>query len=551
MDIRPDGAWRRLTERVRANRAMLLRRGSLRQANAATAATRVSGVFRMPVVPVSFKNVGAPFPNTDYQSVLFDPAPPTAAYSVRSYYAEQSRGALVIDGTVRPWVQADSIDTYYEDGCNGIFVCAHGGQRLKELLIQGLSRTDDGLFDWGDFDNDGPDGLPNSGDDDGVVDVVLFLQPEVDGACGGNPNLWAHRFSISGWTGGVPYVTRSPRRDPGGHPIPGSFVVVDDYTLQSSVGGDDACTGGVIMPIGTASHEVGHLFGLPDLYDTNFQSPTATQGIGEWGIMGSGNYTRPYSPAAFDAWSLVELGWVAVDTLAADHRDTLSPVAASDTVRYIGVPNTDEYFLFENRQAIGSDTAQMNPACNTGTRVCAKAPGLLVWHIDQGQIDLHGFRQDNRVNVGSVQGVALVQADGLNQLRTPGSRNRGDPGDPWPGSTGATRFGLETTPAAVDNQGAGTGFELDSIGQLTPGGAVSFDFMVTPPGLVAVTVDQAARHLLGANVLGQAQLNALDQIGNHNGRFDVGDYLALVNAGGLPAPPSPTAQRRRPTRRSR
>jgi hypothetical protein len=98
--------------------------------------------------------------------------------------------------------------------------------------------------------------------------------------------------------------------------------------------------------------------------------------------MGSGNYARPYSPARYEAWSLFELGWVTVDTLTAGREIKLGPVASADTVLYLPVPGTDEFYLFENRQAQESDTAQMNPAF--GSR--QKAPGLLVWHIDQGQV---------------------------------------------------------------------------------------------------------------------------------------------------------------------
>ena len=50
---------------------------------------------------------------------------------------------------------------------------------------------------------------------------------------------------------------------------------------------------------------------------------------------------------------------------------------------YLAVPGTDEYYLLENRQAQESDTAQMSPAFGSHQ----KAPGLLVWHIDQGQIE--------------------------------------------------------------------------------------------------------------------------------------------------------------------
>ena len=143
------------------------------------------------------------------------------------------------------------------------------------------------------------------------------------------------------------------------------------------------------------------------------------------------------------------------------------------------------------------------------------------------QIALHGFYQDNRVNTGSIHGVALVQADGLDQLRQPGGRNRGDAGDPWPGSAGNTLFGPETNPASLDNSGATAGFVVDSIERLTAEGAVRFRLSLTPSGQVLVSLTAAGNQLVGRRSLGSAQLGKLDSLGNHNGKYDTGDFLAL------------------------
>jgi M6 family metalloprotease-like protein len=552
LDFRPAGAWRTRTEAVRAARRGLLGRGALAAVNR-PGAPRVSLSVRIPVIPVTFSNLPAPFPAPAYHPVLFDPAPAVRPYSVRSYYAEMSRGLVSIDGVVFDWVTADSSDTYYEDGCNGVGVltpCPGQGRPFGELLLEALQASDTGTTDWGQFDNDGADGLPNSGDDDGVVDVVLFLHPEVDGACG-TSNIWSHRFDLAGWNRGSGYVTRSPVRDAAGQPVPGRFLVIRDYTMQSAVGGADACTAGQLMSIGTVAHETGHAFGLPDLYDTDLRSPGVTQGVGEWSLMGSGNYTQPYSPAGFDAWSLAELGWIRVDSIP-EGGVVLDPVATSHTVLGLGVPGTDEYFLFENRQAIGSDTAQLNPECRFRTRACAKAPGLLLWHIDLGQVVAHGFRQDNRVNSGAVHGVALIQADGRNDLRTPGQGNRGDTGDPWPGSTGNSVLGDTTNPAALDNQRLTAGFRLDSIRQLVPGGAVAFHLTRTTPGGVVLSLPWATDELLGRRRLSAPALARLDAEGNRNGRYDTGDYLAyyrtqtITPVAGVLGPPGPGGAGTRP-----
>jgi hypothetical protein len=195
--------------------------------------------------------------------------------------------------------------------------------------------------------------------------------------------------------------------------------------------------------------------------------------------MGSGNYRSPDSPARFEAWSLAEMGWVMVDTLNGSRTVTTSPVTRSDSVFVVPVSGRDEYFLVENRQALESDSALLNPL-----RVGGRSPGLLVWHIDQGKVDAEGFRTTNTVNSGAIHGVALVQADGFNQLRAPGSSNRGDSGDPFPGSTGKRQLSWATNPPAEDNTGEFAGFMLDRIEQLAPAGAMRFRFTRRPRSLI-------------------------------------------------------------------
>lgn len=478
MDFRPDGAWRARTDRIRAYRRELFRSGNFLTLNrnagraAGPALLRaaggvpnvLSGTVYVPVVLIAYSNVPVPYPVADFQQVLFTPTPATLnrPYSLKTYYEELSNGLIRVEGEVFEPVRMDSTSSYFEDGCNGIGVvnsCPNGGQRFGQMLIKSLdsiSNRPGGETVWNQFDNDGPDGLPNSGDDDGVVDFVTFLHPTVDGACG-TPGVWSHRFQVRFWNAGSQYVTKTPRRDGNGQPIAGQFIRVDDYTIQSELGGSTGCLGSQIMPIGTVSHETGHAFGLPDLYDTDPSS--RTEGIGEWGIMGSGNFTRSYSPASYEAWSLVELGWVTVKELTGNGSVETRARQISDTVFLARTSVISEYFLIENRQAVQSDTAQMNP-----TYVKRKAPGLLVWFIDDVRIAIG--RPGNRVNTGPAQGVSLMQADGLNQLRTPGSKNRGDPGDPFPGNSINASFGYTTNPASRNNFGEFAGFAIDQVEQL-------------------------------------------------------------------------------------
>src|SRR5713226_8897905 len=129
-----------------------------------------------------------------------------------------------------PWGTSD---------CNGIFQSPTMSpiDSLQSGLREALTILDAQHVDWGQFDNDGPDGIPNSGDDDGYVDMAIFVHPNVDGACGNshvvssnNNNVWSHRYVLL-----TPFVTSTLWT---GHA--GQFIKVRDYTIQSGVGGSAA-----------------------------------------------------------------------------------------------------------------------------------------------------------------------------------------------------------------------------------------------------------------------------------------------------------------------
>lgn len=498
MDFRAQGAWRKRTGEVRAQRAAMLRVGDVAGLNrGSTMGLRgpfavqafgafgpaVTGLYNVPVVPLAYSDVPVPYPIADFQEVLFGATPPAGRpYTLKTYYEELSRGRIEMQGTVFAPFTHDQTAAWVTDGCNGLTIpgrtsCTRNGSQnhMGQMLVAALTAMSTVFGQeaiWNAFDNDGPDGLPNSGDDDGYVDFVTFLHPEVGGECSNSTGIWAHRWQMRVWNNGSPYVTRTPRRDAQGQPIPGQFLLVEDYTIQSQRGGPSGCGVAAIMPVGTVAHETGHAFGLPDLYDTS----NLTYGIGDWSLMSFGNQVTQSSPSSYDPWSLVTLGWATVDELTGHRTVTAGPRIFSDTVflaRTLASPL--QYLLLENRQAVGSDTAQMGP----GVLARQKAPGLLLWHIDEQKIASSALT--NTVNVGPTHGVALVQADGLNHLR--GRINRGDMGDAYPGSTGNTRFGLTTIPVARDHQGQVLGFALDQIGDLL-GGVMTFRFTRRAPTLV-------------------------------------------------------------------
>jgi len=476
LDFPPNGVWRARARRVAEQRALLrsLRRMAALNAPvtagaAAAGAAAVAGDLWVPTILVRYSDTDTnalPKPVL-YDSVIYTTTPLAGRpYTQRTLYEEMSNGLLRVRGQVYGWSPGANVQTYYLDACGttvNALDCPTGRSRMHQLFTSALLALDDSV-DFGQYDNDGPDRIPNSGDDDSFVDVVQFVQPVVGGECGGR-GVWAHKFTLQN-IGGL-FISN----DAG----PKGAIRVGPYHLVGGVGGVTCTNVTEIMGIGTASHELGHGLGLPDLYDVSGQ----TQGVGEWGLMGSANYRSLVSPGHFEAWSKEQLGWVVVRELTATGIYRLGPVVTGDTVMLIrprAANPRGEYFLLENKQAVGSDVPNMTVG---SSRTGPKIGGLLVWHVDSLKVAL--ARPYNSVNSGSPHGVALVQADGLQHLdqQSPpnGSGNRGDAGDAYPGTTQNRTLSRTTTPAAVKHwDGAFAGFGLMAIAQDVPNGAMSFRF---------------------------------------------------------------------------
>ena len=524
IDISPNGAWRAKVRRVQQARRAALARGDLRALNAPGAAMAVQGELSMPVVFLYYSDTTVTPGVTpvigdtgQYRSVFFSADPMSEAvprpYSLKTYYEQLSNGGILIDGALFGWINTGRTYASVGQNCAGVFppcsittIRANFGQFLKAALdsLNGVNGAPQ--IDWGQFDNDGQDGNPNSGDDDGVVDFVTFVHPSLGAECGGagggqtGNRIWAHRWTLSAALGSQ-YTTNTPRSG-------GGFIKINDYTIQSARGGASSCSASGIMPVGTLAHETGHTFNIPDLYATSGNS----EGVGEWSLMGSGNYTRPNSPAPWDAWSLLEVGWIKVDSLTTSRAVTLHPVQSGDTVLIARITGTDEYFIFENRARLESDTANQN--ASLGSR--QKSPGLLVWHIDQSIID--GGRAGNTVNAGAIEGVHLIQADGQEDLHA--GTNRGDAGDSYPGTSNNRKLTYHSTPASVTNDGFVAGFVIDSIEQPLDTGSITFRFRRSAP----FRVTSSALSLGGLISVNGVSSSVYEEL------FGLGDTIAVAVA---------------------
>jgi M6 family metalloprotease-like protein len=420
------------------------------------------GWFRFPLILGLFSD--SPDPASIYsaeamQREFFDgpQANPSATGTVPEFYGEISSGLVTLSGVTFDWQRTTLTRLQVTAGESGLGENARTG----EFIVQVLQGLDDGSVDWGQFDNDGLDGIPNSGDDDGYVDVLTVMHPTPGGECSSpdRPNrIWSHRWNLyssaffegGAWAQPVleneGYVTSTPRA-PGGD---SDYIRILDYTIQPVTN----CSANAPNTIGVFAHELGHGFGLPDLYGVS----GSHSGIGNWGLMGTGSWgcngASPELPCHMSAWSKSVLGWVEVETLPPGTdlgSVTLPPVESSGRVyRIDSGDGSGEYFLLENRQRLGFDKNLL-------------APGLLVWHIDP--LTVAEKWPSNEVNAdGGRLGVWLRQADGLNDLARSGG-GRGDAGDPFPGSTSRTELHAGSVPGSWTHDGAAMGITLLDIRQ--------------------------------------------------------------------------------------
>jgi M6 family metalloprotease-like protein len=419
----------------------------------------VEGTFLIPVLLGQFSDSPAtpPFSRATIQQEYFD-APTT---SITAYYDEVSRGSVVLTGDTRNWVGwGNSMTQAAVTQNQSSLLCCGIGNWIKLLIdLQGG-------VNWGLYDNDGADGLPNSGDDDGYVDALAVIHPTMGAECGGTGSsgrIWSHKWALSFASNSGPKVTNSPSNAPG---VP--FIRIDDYFVQGAV----QCGGSGLNEIGVFTHEAGHAFGLPDLYDT--RSSGAHNGAGNWDLMASGAYgctgQTPSRPCHMGAFTKAMLGWVDVTALPGDSdlgTLTLPPVESTGSVYLVYAGDgSGEYFLLENRQRMGFDQELF-------------AEGLLVWQIDANALETRWF--NNEVNASNHMAVWLRQADGCDDLGRTSSAappgcdapgRRGDEGDPFPGASGNTAFHAGSNPGSISFPGTGTGLTVLDIAGV--GNDVSF-----------------------------------------------------------------------------
>jgi immune inhibitor A len=390
------------------------------------------------------------YPVSYYDSLLFSVGQNPWG-SMREYFLENSGGKLDVRGVTVGWYRMPELYSYYVDGKRGLGSYPHNAQKLVEDAVKAA----DWDINFSNFDNDGPDGIPDSGDDDGYLDALFIAhagpgyEETVD-----TTDIHSHKWVLL-------------------FPLVVDGVIVRPYTMQPENG-----------KTGVFCHEFGHDLGLPDLYDRDYSS----RGLGGWSLMAFGVWNAfGLRPSHLDAWSKIKVGFATPVVPTTNVEDVSFPPVELEPVIYkLWDSGTGdwEYFLAERREKVGFDDYL------PGT-------GLLIYHVDEtvGNND-RAFHYK----------VALEQADGQWNLES--NVNVGDDGDPFPGSSGKTVFGYETTPGSVGYGGIDSRVRVFNI--------ASADTQLTAD----IWVQQGPK-------LSVSRFTVTDSAGNLDGNADPGETVSL------------------------
>jgi immune inhibitor A len=274
------------------------------------------------------------------------------------------------------------------------------GTARANIMARDAAVAADPNVNFGQYDNDG----------NGFVDAFIVVHAGSGGEQTGNSgDIWSHKSTLAS------------AFNADGKQIFAYLTVPEDSR------------------VGVCSHELGHLlFGLPDLYDTDDSS----EGIGNWCLMAGGTWNGNGDiPAHPSAWCKIQQGWVSVTNVGGNTAVAFPDVKTSRNVHRLWKDSAggSEYFLMENRQRTNFDSG-------------LPGDGLLIWHIDEAQA---GNTNENHYK------VALLQADAQRDMEL--NRNRGDGGDPYPGSAGNSSLNANSTPNSKSYAGLSTCVSVTGI----------------------------------------------------------------------------------------
>ncbi|MEQ9353308.1 MAG: CUB domain-containing protein [Vicingaceae bacterium] len=388
-----------------------------------------SGNIKVLALLIDYPDLTNTYDTSDFDSLLYGVNFRNGDGSFKVFYETSSDSQLTVDVDVYGWFRADSNYLYY--GADS------GYDKAADLVREAVDAAETAGVDFSLYDND----------NNNRVDGILAVHAGPGAEQGARTQyIWSHRWVLNGGNlGSVTY----------------DGVTINDYMINPETRTSGATSN--LVGIGVFCHEFGHNLGLPDLYDTD-NTNGDSEGIGEWGLMGSAGYLgNEHRPGNFCAWAKEELNWISPTLLTIGNTGLYTLDAASTNLNEVFRINTsqsNEYFLLENRQKTGLDS-DLN------------GEGLAIWHINTDKTNAFG----NSVNADeTLKGVDLEEADGNSDLDN--ETNRGDNGDLFPGSSSNSTFDSNSIPNSNNYLLNNSGLEIRNISESS--GVLSFAFGPAP-----------------------------------------------------------------------
>lgn len=303
--------------------------------------------------------------------------------SAKDYYMNNSCNQFTPTFDVKGPVKISQGYAYYGQN-SGSSHNLHAAEGFHEAVV-----SLDATVDFSQYDVDG----------DGTIDNIFFYfagHNEAEHA--GEDTIWPHASSF--------YNYQSETFD--GKRL-GRYACTSEYNGSQ---GSNMCG------IGTFCHEFGHVLGLPDFYDTDYEENGTAYDMDYFDLMSSGGYLNDgRTPAALTTIERVMLGWK--DGYSDFEKGSVEIGSVQDNIGYkVDTNNSGEFFVLEVRDQ---------------TKWDAYLPGgLLLYHVDQsGNVVASGTKAKtlwnyNMINCFSDHPCCYIVAPVYNTLKGmvyPGSEN--------------------------------------------------------------------------------------------------------------------------------
>ena len=264
--------------------------------------------------------------------------------SVHDYFKAQSRGAWDLTFDVVGPVKLKHEFAFYGRDVGGQGNDVHPDSMIVEACLAVADSVDFKDYDW---------------NGDGEADQVFVLYAGPGQNNGGDSNtIWPHMYRLDAYDCTLTI----------------DETIVNTYACSCELQPDqyNGWGGAKTWKIdgnGTICHEFSHCLGYPDMYDVNYGNH---YGMSTWDLMDVGCYNDDgFRPCGYTGWERWLAGWLEPIELTGEMEvnDMTALEDGGDAYIVFNKGFEDEYYILENRQKTGWDSA-------------LGGSGLLIIHID-------------------------------------------------------------------------------------------------------------------------------------------------------------------------